>query len=385
MVPEVPLDEYVKNFRYIPPAHPEEFTMRGDTQESQPEAPVTTDPPRLAPATNGTVDAANNVEPLPTGTTEDVGERLGLEQVGERSPSTRFLDLGGLPPPRKPATRESGIAGPSLLGLNDPPEINTETGDPVEVIRTRILQDSPGSLERAPRGHWRVWLAVAIVLLFSGAGFLTWRSLMQTNNGPAAAIKIKIQEWWQDVQGRPVEVPAPSAVGVADAVSNSMAGVEKPLRASPPTAAVPSETILASDVSKQPLAPPVPGADEVARANNASDSAAAAAWLWKATAKGNPDAPVRLADRYIKGDGVPRSCEQALVLLKTAATKENAMARNRLAALYTNGTCVQRNPVEAYRWLSSALEADPNSHWAQENRELIWKQMTVDERAATKR
>ncbi len=125
-----------------------------------------------------------------------------------------------------------------------------------------------------------------------------------------------------------------------------------------------------------------PGADEIAKANNASDSAAEAAWLWKATAKGNPDAPVRLADMYAKGDGVPRSCEQALVLLKTAATKQNAVARNRLASMYGSGTCVPRDRVEAYRWLSSALDANPNSDWARQNRDLLWRQMTPEERGS---
>ena len=124
----------------------------------------------------------------------------------------------------------------------------------------------------------------------------------------------------------------------------------------------------------------VPGGDEMTKAKNASDSAAEAAWLWKATAKGNPDAPVELANMYIQGDGVPRSCEQAMVLLKTAAAKENAHARNRLASMYATGTCVQRNRVEAYRWLSSALTANPSSQWAQQNRDLIWRQMTPDER-----
>jgi TPR repeat protein len=118
----------------------------------------------------------------------------------------------------------------------------------------------------------------------------------------------------------------------------------------------------------------------MAKANDASDSAAEAAWLWKATAKGNPAAPVRLADMYVKGDGVPRSCEQAMVLLKTAAQKENALARNRLASMYSSGICVQRNRVEAYRWLSSALAANPNSEWAQQHRDQLWQQMTPEER-----
>lgn len=128
-----------------------------------------------------------------------------------------------------------------------------------------------------------------------------------------------------------------------------------------------------------------PGADEMLKAKNASDSAASAAWLWKATAKGNPEAPVQLADMYIKGNGVPRSCEQAVVLLKTAAEKENALARNRLASMYATGNCVPRNRVEAYRWLSAALAANPNSQWAQQNRDLIWNQMTPNEQAAAQK
>ncbi len=128
-----------------------------------------------------------------------------------------------------------------------------------------------------------------------------------------------------------------------------------------------------------------PGADEMLKAKNASDAAASAAWLWKATAKGNPEAPVQLADMYIKGNGVPRSCEQAVVLLKTAAEKENALARNRLASMYATGNCVGRNRVEAYRWLSAALAANPNSQWAQQNRDLIWNQMTPDEQAVAQK
>jgi hypothetical protein len=142
-----------------------------------------------------------------------------------------------------------------------------------------------------------------------------------------------------------------------------------------------------SDKNSESEAPakPVLGADEMQKAKNASDSAAEAAWLWKATAKGNPDAPVQLADMYVKGDGVPRSCEQAVVLLKTAAEKENARARNRLASMYATGTCVPRNRLEAYRWLRSALDANPNSEWARQNRDLIWQQMTPDERVAAAR
>ena len=154
-----------------------------------------------------------------------------------------------------------------------------------------------------------------------------------------------------------------SDVGPRPGTAN--AATPKPIEAPPPPKA---------------SAKPQPGQEELARAMNASDATAAAAWLWKSTSRGNPDAPVRLADMYIKGNGVPKSCEQALVLLRSAAAKENAPARNRLAALYANGTCVACDRVKAYQLMSSALAADPSSDWAKENRQRLWNQMTPQER-----
>lgn len=103
-------------------------------------------------------------------------------------------------------------------------------------------------------------------------------------------------------------------------------------------------------------------------------------WLWKSTAKGNPTAPVLLAQMYLDGNGVPRNCEQALLLLQTASRKNNPRARSKLASLYANGQCVQQDRVQAYRWLSAALEANPGSEWLDENRESLWNQMTPGER-----
>jgi hypothetical protein len=41
---------------------------------------------------------------------------------------------------------------------------------------------------------------------------------------------------------------------------------------------------------------------------------------------------------------------------------------------------VQRDRVQAYRWLRSALAVDPTNYWSQQNRDLIWRQMTPEER-----
>jgi hypothetical protein len=51
------------------------------------------------------------------------------------------------------------------------------------------------------------------------------------------------------------------------------------------------------------------------------DSAQAADWLWKSVAKKNTGAMVTLGQLYLRGDGVPKNCDQAQVLLDAAAKK----------------------------------------------------------------
>jgi TPR repeat protein len=104
--------------------------------------------------------------------------------------------------------------------------------------------------------------------------------------------------------------------------------------------------------------------------------------LRSAMLDGDPDAPLRLANMYLEGKEVPRSCDQAVKVLEIAAAKPNVRARNRLAALYAIGSCVQHDRVQAYHWLLSALAVDPDDPWAQQNRDLTWRQMTQDERNA---
>ncbi len=173
----------------------------------------------------------------------------------------------------------------------------------------------------------------------------------------------------------PASVPPP-------AVATQKPAAEARATPAPDTTAAKHE--LATEpplVTVKPKSKPDPGQQELANALAASDPAATAAWLWKATSRGNPVAPIRLADMYLKGKGVPRSCEQALVLLRSEAAKDNAPARNRLAALYANGTCVARDRVRAYQLMSSALAVDPTSEWAEQNRKELWEQMTPQERA----
>ncbi len=67
------------------------------------------------------------------------------------------------------------------------------------------------------------------------------------------------------------------------------------------------------------------------------DSAEAALWLWKAVGKRNLEATLALSDLYVRGDGVPKSCDQARLLLDAAARKGAKAAAERLRNLQASG------------------------------------------------
>lgn len=59
--------------------------------------------------------------------------------------------------------------------------------------------------------------------------------------------------------------------------------------------------------------------------------------LWSAVQAGDTNAAVVLADRYLRGDGVPVNCIQARVLLLAASEKKNPNAIKKLHELDSNG------------------------------------------------
>jgi TPR repeat protein len=72
-------------------------------------------------------------------------------------------------------------------------------------------------------------------------------------------------------------------------------------------------------------------------ANGIRDSSKAARLLLAAIANHNSTAEVVLADLYLRGDGVTKSCEQGRVLLLAASRSGDVQASEKLAALYRNG------------------------------------------------
>lgn len=195
---------------------------------------------------------------------------------------------------------------------------------------------------------------------------------------------------------------SPSSTSPAAAAPKSTEPPAQVAKAAPPVADKPAPAKPSASVS-QPDASAKPPASKTAPAATALDETSADAslgngsaelqkgvaagstelgrmWLWKALGKGNGEAPVLLADMYAQGKGVPKDCEQAMLLLNAAAKKVNPRARAKLGSMYAAGECVPQDRVQAYKWMSSALQANPGSDWLEKNRQALLNQMTPAER-----
>ncbi len=384
------LEDFVASFRWTPPAETaDELTMRSEVPVIDKEAPAEFHHPSF----DGDEAPPPEAGPHPTGkeyyAADGTAARPHFLDVGERSHGS----------PRQPEEKSGSL----ILGADATPAIVP-----------------PDELAKASRRRGWLWGSIiAVLAIFGGLGYLEGKAQStHAFRGPMEVVRegyIDARQWLRakvepavaapeshaaetaqpaepGSQGDTTSQPAtaqPERARQETAADTGSKAKDMPPESGPPSANAGSENVPVDSGPPKPIEAPLPkpsskpqpGQQELAEALNASDSAATAAWLWKATSRGNPDAPVRLADMYIRGSGVPKSCEQALVLLRSAATKENAPARNRLAALYANGTCVSRDPVKAYQLMTSALAADPTSDWAKENQKLLWSQMTPDQRA----
>ncbi len=99
----------------------------------------------------------------------------------------------------------------------------------------------------------------------------------------------------------------------------------------------PTRTVSAKS-SKASAATPVQTQSSNASSTN-KKSGANPNQLWTAVQAGDSKAAVELAELYIKGDGVPRNCQQARMLLLVASEKRNTAAIKRLRDLDKGAAC----------------------------------------------
>lgn len=304
------------------------------------------------------------------------------------------------------------VSGPSFLGLGDE--------------RTRdldyLLEDDP------PRGHGRFYLALFLLIL--SGGLLAWhwqRDGYPWRYTPKAA-----------VSSAPVSPPSPAAPDATAAAAPPFVPVEQTASQAPPDAqSTPGEAVQTpaeatpagppsadSSISDNPAAAAKP-ADQASKPDQSPGTGEAAAQasgpatasegsepeaavpvstatkapketrmaatapIPKAPApKPSPTAPamtfedrlVADGEKYLYGRGVPEDCARAQRNLQIGARGSNAKAQTLLGAMYATGHCVGRDLPTAYRWFAKALHGDPGNSRVQRDLEVLWKQMTPEER-----
>ncbi len=210
------------------------------------------------------------------------------------------------------------------------------------------------SYSTAPRSY-RAYVGIVLAIVICALGYTAWRSAQTTAQNshvePQAPPTVS-----QPAAPAPPSTTAKSETPDGSAPSGEQASVS-------PQPARNEETKTSTDKSARTRSSesPVPAAAEVTKPSEPSvtgngaeelaiaqryltggnglqrNGSEAAKWLWKSMAKHNADATLLLADLYLKGDGVSKNCDQARVLLDSAARSGMKQAGERLQQLQAFG------------------------------------------------
>jgi hypothetical protein len=189
------------------------------------------------------------------------------------------------------------------------------------------------------------------------------------------------------------QTTAPSAEGSITPITppNSAANSAAPSSSTPESKADASATTPPTS----PTDSPTHGSskEETAEKSAPSEAEAAAPTPPRAPAKPKPVAkpapkppakstdPVLVGERYLYGkEGFPQNCERGLHYVKPAADQSNPKAMITMGALYATGHCLSKDLPTAYRYFALALRGDPENGPLRQNAEMVWKQMTSEER-----
>jgi TPR repeat protein len=166
-----------------------------------------------------------------------------------------------------------------------------------------------------------------------------------------------------DAAGTASKTPAPEGKNTASPQDDTTRPAEKAesAKATPPPIA-PKK----SHTTKLPSAPaPAPKPAKVETASLATP----------------PDADLELAgERYLYGSGLPQNCSRAESSLRTAAMHGNTKAQTVLGTMYATGHCVGRDLPTSYRWFARALHQDPQNTRISADLQVLWRQMTPQEK-----
>jgi hypothetical protein len=226
-------------------------------------------------------------------------------------------------------------------------------------------REGPAGFEygQSPSVRYRYFIGAILAVLIVALGYMAWRGAHANQDA-------------QDTAPAPAPVatdntPTPAKQNTTSSAPSNPKNNSEPQAASPEQKAAEPADAKPVEVPKQRQtaavepkavpsptrsAPPIPdslgqqdsqasGADDFSVAQGylngtngrGRDAAEAAKLLWRAVSKHNGPAMVALADLYLKGNGVSKNCDQARVLLDSAALRGVAGAGQRLRNLQAFG------------------------------------------------
>jgi hypothetical protein len=210
-----------------------------------------------------------------------------------------------------------------------------------------------------PPHRYRLYVGAVLAIFLAAFGYAAWRGTEARSRATASSSTLVGTK----TQPAPIHSAQPagataSALPAGTQPGSAVQHQEAPVTSSPQGQGADSRTALhnvaapagssavpSSAVPAGAVAAAQNGAGELAIAeqylNGTSgmtrDSGEAAQWLWKAVGKRNVEATLVLSDLYVRGDGVPKSCDQARLLLDAAARKGARAAAERLRQLQASG------------------------------------------------
>ena len=286
----------------------------------------------------------------------------------DNSPGQRFCGMCGealltSPPPQveeNVVPTDSGwnesesSHGSEFVEYENPPAIPSAAreSEPIPEPAWALPQESLPrfAVEAAPSPYrYRLYVGAVVAILLTVLVYMAWRGseALSSNASSQPTLPAAV----------PAVQPAPAASTQQSAKPNVVAeddasSVQSQSQRQPDTsrkeqgaAPRPAAEIVPVSGASPDLAIETTGAEDLATAEKyltgssgtARNSSEAAEWMWKAMGKGNVAAMMALADLYLKGDGVTKSCDQAHVLLDAAARKGSRAAAERLRHLQAFG------------------------------------------------
>ena len=254
------------------------------------------------------------------------------------------------------------------------PRLNTNELSLFQSGRDVDYDDDEFILSTPRSGGIRIIVGLVLAIMIGALAYMAWRSSQQTSqshleqsappvaaeaapaapapaesappNAASSAAKTNTAD-----RTPPPPAPVPVENQAARPVPAPVKDAAKPVPTEPATIADRSAPTLPHGISRPPkdtqaeASTSKGGGEELAIAQSylngtngqGRNSTEAAKWLWKAIAKHNAEASLLLSDMYLKGEGVSKNCDQARVLLDSAALRGVKDAGVRLRHLQAFG------------------------------------------------